>query len=338
LLLNVTGKTMFPSAIDYQPFFNWLKSSDLDTWHKGLPELIEERLDSRRWGDMPGWLQSLEGLPDISTQHCDFSTGVTIGHTADITAEVLDQLQHSLMGLHPWRKGPYQLFGLPIDTEWRSDWKWDRVLPHLQPLSNRLILDVGCGNGYHCWRMLGAGAKRVIGIDPSAKFVFQFNTIKKYAGAELPIDVLPIGIEYMPEKLAAFDTVFSMGILYHRRSPMDHLRELRELLRPGGQLVLETLVIDGPEGQVLVPEGRYAKMPNVWFLPSPDTLTSWMRKQGFVNPRVVDISTTSIDEQRSTGWMTYDSLGDFLDPNDMTKTAEGHPAPLRAVVVAEAPF
>ena len=271
-------------------------------------------------------------------QSCAFDSGVTIGDAKDITSEMRDQLRQSLMGLHPWRKGPFTLFGMPIDTEWRSDWKWERVLPHLQPLKNRLILDVGCGNGYHCWRMLGAGAKRVIGIDPSAKFVFQFNAIKKYAGHELPIDVLPLGIEHMPAKMAAFDTVFSMGILYHRRSPMDHLRELRELLRPGGQLVLETLVIDGPEGQVLVPEGRYGKMPNVWFLPSPGTLVSWLRKQGFVNPRVVDISPTSTEEQRSTDWMTYDSLVDFLDPNDITKTAEGHPAPIRAVVVAEVPF
>jgi len=142
----------------------------------------------------------------------------------------------------------------------------------------------------------------------------------------------------MPSKLAAFDTVFSMGILYHRRSPMEHLRELRELLRPGGQLVLETLVIDGPKGQTLVPEGRYAKMPNVWFLPTPETLVSWLRKQGYINPRIVDISITSVDEQRSTGWMTYDSLSDFLDPNDVSKTAEGHPAPTRVVVIAEVPF
>ncbi len=329
---------MLPSAINYHPFFDWLQNSDLESWHETLPALIEERLNGRRWGDMPGWLAALESLPDISVHHSDFNAGVTIGHTADITSNELDQLQQSLMGLHPWRKGPFELFGMAIDTEWRSDWKWERVLPHLQSLQNRLILDVGCGNGYHCWRMLGAGAKRVIGIDPSAKFVFQFNAIKKYAGHELPIDVLPLGIEHMPAKMAAFDTVFSMGILYHRRSPMDHLRELRELLRPGGQLVLETLVIDGPEGQVLVPEGRYGKMPNVWFLPSPDTLVSWMRKQGFVNPRVVDISATSIQEQRSTEWMTYDSLVDFLDPEDINKTAEGHPAPIRAVVVAEVPF
>jgi tRNA (mo5U34)-methyltransferase len=79
-------------------------------------------------------------------------------------------------------------------------------------------------------------------------------------------------------------------------------------------------------------------MPNVWFLPSPETLVSWMRKQGFVNPRVVDISATSIEEQRSTEWMTYDSLVDFLDPKDINKTAEGHPAPIRAVLVAEVPF
>ncbi|MFQ3263084.1 MAG: tRNA (mo5U34)-methyltransferase [Polaribacter sp.] len=329
---------MLPSAINYHPFFDWLQNSDLESWHETLPALIEERLNGRRWGDMPGWLAALESLPDISVHHSDFNAGVTIGHTADITSKELDQLQQSLMGLHPWRKGPFELFGMAIDTEWRSDWKWERILPHLQSLQNRLILDVGCGNGYHCWRMLGAGASRVIGIDPSAKFIFQFNAIKKYAGAELPIDVLPLGIEHMPTKMAAFDTVFSMGILYHRRSPMDHLRELRELLRPGGQLVLETLVIDGPEGQVLVPEGRYGKMPNVWFLPSPDTLVSWLRKQGFVNPRVVDISPTSIEEQRSTDWMTYDSLADFLDPTDMTKTAEGHPAPIRAVVIAEVPF
>ena len=247
-------------------------------------------------------------------------------------------LQATLMGLHPWRKGPFNLFGMHLNTEWRSDWKWDRVLPHLDSLENRLVLDVGCGNGYHCWRMLGAGAQRVVGIDPSVKFVFQFQAIKNFAGRDLPVDVLPLGIEHMPERLAAFDTVFSMGILYHRHSPMTHLRELKELLRPGGQLVLETLVIEGPEGMVLVPEGRYAKMPNVWFLPSPDTLISWMRKNGFKNPRMVDINTTSIQEQRSTDWMTFESLEDFLDPEDHSKTIEGHPAPVRAVFLAEAPY
>jgi tRNA (mo5U34)-methyltransferase len=328
---------MIPETLDYGPFLSWLEESPLAQWGESLPALLAQQLRRERWGDMPEWEETLRRLPEIDPLTVELKDQVSIGDISLMDKGRRLALQATLMGLHPWRKGPFQLFGMHLNTEWRSDWKWDRVLPHLDSLDNRLVLDVGCGNGYHCWRMLGAGARRVIGIDPSVKFVFQFQAIKHFAGTDLPVDMLPLGIEHMPERLAAFDSVFSMGILYHRRSPMAHLRELKELLRPGGQLVLETLVIEGPEGMVLVPEGRYAKMPNVWFLPSVDTLISWMRKNGLKNPRMVDISTTSIEEQRATDWMTFESLKDFLDPNDHSKTIEGHPAPTRAVFLAEAP-
>jgi tRNA (mo5U34)-methyltransferase len=328
---------MIPETLDYGPFLSWLEESPLAQWGESLPALLAQQLRRERWGDMPEWEETLRRLPEIDPLTVELKDQVSIGDISLMDKGRRLALQATLMGLHPWRKGPFQLFGMHLNTEWRSDWKWDRVLPHLDSLDNRLVLDVGCGNGYHCWRMLGAGARRVIGIDPSVKFVFQFQAIKHFAGTDLPVDMLPLGIEHMPERLAAFDSVFSMGILYHRRSPMAHLRELKELLRPGGQLVLETLVIEGPEGMVLVPEGRYAKMPNVWFLPSVDTLISWMRKSGLKNPRMVDISTTSIEEQRATDWMTFESLKDFLDPNDHSKTIEGHPAPIRAVFLAEAP-
>mgnify|MGYP000314638277 FL=1 len=329
---------MIPETLNYGPFLSWLEESPIADWGETLPELLVQQLRRERWGDMPEWEETLKRLPEIDPLTVELTNQVSIGDASLMDKGRRLALQATLMGLHPWRKGPFNLFGMHLNTEWRSDWKWDRVLPHLDSLENRLVLDVGCGNGYHCWRMLGAGAQRVVGIDPSVKFVFQFQAIKNFAGRDLPVDVLPLGIEHMPERLATFDTVFSMGILYHRHSPMTHLRELKELLRPGGQLVLETLVIEGPEGMVLVPEGRYAKMPNVWFLPSPDTLISWMRKNGFKNPRMVDINTTSIQEQRSTDWMTFESLEDFLDPEDHSKTIEGHPAPVRAVFLAEAPY
>ena len=118
---------------------------------------------------------------------------------------------------------------------------------------------------------------------------------------------------------------------------MDHLQELKDCLRPGGQLLLETLVIEGGPGATLVPEGRYARMGNVWFLPSVDTLLGWMRKLGLVEPRLADVSVTSTDEQRSTPWMRFHSLADFLDPKDPGLTLEGHPAPRRAVITASAP-
>ena len=329
---------MSQSKIEFDHFYDWLQTSDLKFWSDSLPQIITNKLDVRRWGDMPAWEKALSNLPSIAETNYDLKNGVTIGTAEEITPNQQKILKENLMDLHPWRKGPIELFGLNINTEWRSDWKWDRIEPHIQPLDNRLVLDIGCGNGYHCWRMLGSGAKRVIGIDPSAKFIFQFSAIKKYAGLELPVDILPLGIEDMPEKMASFDSVFSMGVLYHRRSPMDHLRELRELLRPGGQLILETLVIEGGNGSSLVPEGRYAKMPNVWFLPSPETLISWLCKQGFVNTKIIDVTATSTQEQRRTDWMTFESLDNFLDSHNKSKTIEGHPAPIRAAVIAEAPF
>lgn len=303
-------------------------------WATQLPAQIEEGLSETRYGDLTQWRDSYLKLPKLRATQVDFSHGVTLD--ADLPTSQRQAIEQTLRELIPWRKGPYEIFGFPINTEWRSDWKWDRVAPHLDNLNGRHILDVGCGNGYHCWRMHGAGARRVIGIDPSPRFVMQFYSLKHFVG-EVPVDVLPIGIEQLPANLGCFDTTFSMGVLYHRRSPMDHLRELRETLRAGGQLVLETLVIEGQMGEVLVPEGRYAKMNNVWFLPAPDTLLSWLRKCGFKNPRMAEMNTTSLDEQRTTDWMLYHSLNEFLDPIDKSKTAEGHPAPIRATFIAEAP-
>jgi tRNA (mo5U34)-methyltransferase len=146
-----------------------------------------------------------------------------------------------------------------------------------------------------------------------------------------------MGIEHLPEKLQAFDTTFSMGILYHRRSPFDHLIALRDSLRPGGQLVLETLVIEGQAGEVLVPEGRYSKMGNVWFIPSTATLEAWLKKAGFKSPKLIDVSQTSRDEQRSTDWMSFHSLAEFLNPDNPNQTIEGYPAPRRATFIAEKP-
>ncbi|NHO65538.1 tRNA 5-methoxyuridine(34)/uridine 5-oxyacetic acid(34) synthase CmoB [Aestuariicella hydrocarbonica] len=322
--------------IDYSALLRTMEGTKLAPWLTLLPEQIEAGLCPNRFGDLPDWLQALERLPEVETDQVNLSTAVELMSSSALPAETTRQIHDALAALIPWRKGPFHIHGTDIDTEWRSDWKWDRVLPHLAPLKNRTILDVGCGNGYHCWRMLGEGARQVIGIDPSPRFVVQFHMLKHFIG-NVPVDLLPVGIEAVPANLQAFDTTFSMGVLYHRRSPMDHLRELKATLRPGGQLVLETLVIDGKLGEVLVPEDRYAKMNNVWFLPSCETLISWLRKCGYKNPRLVDLNKTSTDEQRSTEWMQFHSLPEFLDPEDSNLTAEGHPAPLRAVMVAEAP-
>lgn len=321
--------------INYQPLIESWADSDLSPWAERLPQQLARGLSPKRYGDLPRWLAVLESLPDIPVAGISLDTSRVGAHTdppLDETAR--SHLRETLLGLHPWRKGPLDLFGVHVDTEWRSDWKWDRLADHIAPLDGRRVLDVGCGNGYHCWRMLGAGAAEVIGIDPTPLFVVQFWALQRYL-RQRNAWVLPVGIEAVPDRLRAFDSVFSMGVLYHRRSPMDHLIALRDCLRPGGQLVLETLVIEGGRGEVLVPEGRYSRMGNVWFLPSCDTLLGWLTKVGFSRPRVVSDAVTSTGEQRATEWMTFHSLAQFLDPDDSAKTVEGYPAPRRAVILAE---
>jgi tRNA (mo5U34)-methyltransferase len=184
--------------------------------------------------------------------------------------------------------------------------------------------------------MLGTGARAVIGIDPTLINVMQFQVIKKLCGT-VPIYLLPITLEAIPPKTRLFDSVFSMGVLYHRRSPIDHLFSLKETLRTGGELILETLIIEGKQGESLVPEGRYAKMRNVWFLPSCETLIGWMTRCGFHNIRVINVNQTSIEEQRSTEWMHFFSLEKFLDPVDKNLTCEGLPAPKRVIIIANCP-
>ena len=318
----------------YQSLLDAMQSGHLRPWSKRLPEQLAQAFSPSTHGNIPAWQAELDALPARTTDHIELtSPAVTIGRPDELPHDERQRLRQSLEKLIPWRKGPYSLFGIDIDTEWRSDWKWERVRPHLSPLENRLVLDVGCGSGYHCWRMLGEGARRVIGIDPAMLFVFQFLTLKHFTPT-LPVDVLPLPLEAVPPNLQAFDTVFSMGVLYHRRSPIDHLLQLRDCLRPGGELVLETLVVPGETGYTLMPEGRYARMRNVWFLPTIGTMTQWLKRCRFDAVRCVDDSVTTTDEQRRTAWMPSESLADFLDPEDPSRTIEGYPAPRRAVFVA----
>lgn len=317
----------------FNQFYKEIAESPLSPWLESLPGQIATWQKEQLHGDFNKWVKLLGKLPKTEPSVINTKDKVEFGAADDVSEYTQKQIVGLLKQFMPWRKGPFNVHGIHIDTEWRSDWKWDRVQPHIQSLENRYVLDVGCGSGYHMWRMLGENAKMVVGADPSQLFLMQFQAIKHF-NPDPRIHLLPVGVEQLPEK-NAFDTVFSMGVLYHRKSPLDFLQQLKNQLRPGGELVLETLVVEGDENTVLMAGDRYAQMRNVWFLPSTDALCLWMTRLGFKHVRVVDLAKTTIEEQRATQWMDSQSLVDFLDPNDHTKTIEGYPAPLRAVIVAE---
>lgn len=322
--------------IDFSNFYQLIAKSPLNHWLETLPAQLAKWQTEQSPAQYKQWSNTLTFLPDVEPDHIDLLHSVSAFASEDFPEGYKKSIEAHLRTLMPWRKGPFHLYGVDIDTEWRSDWKWQRLLPHISPLTGRTILDVGCGSGYHLWRMIGAGAHLAVGIDPMLLFLCQFEAVRKLLGNDQRAHLIPLGIEQLPP-LKAFDTVFSMGVLYHRRSPLDHLYQLKDQLVSGGELVLETLVIEGDVHDVLLPQERYAQMSNVYFIPSTAALVNWLTKCGFEDIKVVDVSVTSTDEQRKTDWMITNSLSDFLDPHDQSKTVEGYPAPMRAVFIARKP-
>ncbi len=307
----------------------WADSrADLDWLHPLIDQSIA-RLSGDSHGDLPAWRSALSDLPDVSDFFDGHRPAPILGGRPDHKVE----LEPLLMALHPWRKGPLEIAGCRIDTEWRSDWKWARIAPHID-LHGKTVLDIGSGNGYYGWRMLGSGAKRVVGIDPTLVFVMQWLAAHHCAG-DVSNWVLPLGVDQLPRESRSFDAVFSMGVLYHRKNPIDHLRHLRRLLRPRGELVLETLVLNDPGVEQLNPDGRYARMRNVWSVPSLPLLEQWLEEAGLPGAQLLDVSTTTTAEQRSTAWMHFESLEQCLDPRHPERTIEGYPSPTRAALMVK---
>ena len=276
-------------------------------------------------GHFADWLATIAALPSPTAATIDLQSAAV-----SASGDTPPDLETVLRALQPWRKGPFTLYGVHIDSEWRSDLKFARLLAAGVDFSGKHVLDVGCGNGYYSYRALGAGAKMALGLDPSWHYFAQFLALERLLGTQrcayLPLtldDCAPTG----------FDLTLSMGVLYHRREPLQHLAQLRDTLRDGGRLVLETLIVEGDAQTVLMPLDRYAGMRNVWFLPSVAALHRWLARLGFtVEHTGVPVATTSA-EQRATRWIDRHSLADFMKA-DFSATIEGLPPPRRVIIVA----
>ena len=282
-------------------------------------------------GNIPKWTIALDALKSMAKGEIELNEPYISINQNSLDSEILVSTFKKLL---PWRKGPFMFNNLKLESEWQGDLKWKRLQKHSTPLKNRRVLDVGAGNGYFTLRMAMEGAKKALGIEPFLLFNYQYAAIKSLIGNEINAMLLPIRLEEMP-KSAIFDSVFSMGVLYHQRNHMEHLLQLKDIMAPGAELILETLVVEGLKGYMLIPEGRYAQMRNIHCLPSVETLKSWLADANFNNIKVVDISKTSPKEQRRTEWIGDNaaSLEDFLDPSDSSLTKEGHPAPTRVIII-----
>ncbi len=241
------------------------------------------------------------------------------------------QIRQAALLMKPWRKGPFRINDLLIDAEWQSYIKYNFLEPYFA-LKNKIVGDIGCNNGYYLFRMQEHLPKKLIGFDPSAIYFSQFQFIDHFIKSDIVYELL--GVEHVAFYEHKFDVLFCLGVLYHRSDPVMTLKSLCKGLNSGGELILDTFMIEGEDDICLTPKERYSKIPNIYFIPTVPALINWCYRAGFEKVEVLGNMITDMNEQRKTEWIDTQSLEDFLDPNNTTKTVEGYPAPKRVYIKA----
>ena len=295
-----------------------------------LDTIRQERRKWLTWKNIAPLQEALKALPvyeNVEVRLGD-AVEVQIAHMRTEDAATIEQTARMML---PWRKGPFVINDLFIDSEWQSQIKYNLLEPHFN-LKDKVVGDIGCNNGYYLFRMLSHKPKKLIGFDPSAIYYSQFQFIDHFVDSGIVYEML--GVEHVEFYEHKFDTLFCLGVLYHRSDPVGMLKSLYKGLNKGGELILDTFMIDGEDEVCLTPKERYSKIPNIYFIPTVNALKNWCHRAGFADVEVLEIKKTDLNEQRKTEWIATQSLEDFLDPNDPNKTVEGYPAPKRVYIKA----
>lgn len=298
-----------------------------------LEILQNKKQECRTWKNVEPWYLQLQEACKIekSDLEIDYGDWFSVGKKEDLTNDEYEVIVETAKKLIPWRKGPFKIFGLEIDSEWQSNIKYNLIRPYFN-LKDKVVADIGCNNGYYMFRMLEDKPKRLIGFDPSPLTLHQFEFINHFVKSDIVYEML--GVEHLEFYNHKFDFIFMLGVLYHRPDPVGTLKSLARGLNSKGEILIDTFMIDGEDEICLTPNKRYSKIPNIYFIPTIPALKNWLERAGFENIEVLATTVTTSEEQRKTEWSFDQSLEDFLDENDKTKTVEGYPAPKRVYVKA----
>ena len=292
--------------------------------------LREERKKWLTWKNIVPYQEAIQHLPTFDEVTIELGDKVEV-QIPNLSPKQADQIKETALLMKPWRKGPFGINTLFIDSEWQSHIKYNLLEPHFN-LKDKVVGDIGCNNGYYLFRMLTHKPKKLIGFDPSAIYYSQFQFINHFIKSDITYELL--GVEHVEFYEHKFDTLFCLGVLYHRSDPVAMLKSLFKGLNKGGELILDTFMIDGEDEICLTPKDRYSKIPNIYFVPTVPALINWCHRAGFESVEILETMVTEHNEQRKTDWIDTQSLEDFLDPEDKSKTVEGYPAPKRVYIKA----
>ena len=126
-----------------------------------------------------------------------------------------------------YAKMPRSQLGLAGAGEW---WQLKPLFPEL---SEKRVLDLGCGYGWHCKYVKEQGAASVVGIDQSEKMIAE--ALKRNTSDGINYHVCSLeGYTYPAE---TYDLVISNLVLHYIEDLDDIYRKVYQTLKPGGVFV-----------------------------------------------------------------------------------------------------
>lgn len=124
--------------------------------------------------------------------------------------------------------------------------KQRQVLALLDQLDLRgaRVVDLGCANGLFALAAERRGAAEVLAVDHTRHNIDSLNEIiLPHLGSRIRA-VHENVMNFTPDRYGQFDVVIFAGVLYHLRYPFFALRIVRDLVKEGGRLILETGIME----------------------------------------------------------------------------------------------
>ena len=119
-----------------------------------LDKIREERMKAFTFKNIAPLKEMLDNLPQFEIKNIEFGNSIKI--EGEFDNKLIYETAKKLM---PWRKGPFQIGDIFIDSEWQSFIKYNLLESHFN-LENKIVADVGCNNGYYMFRMLSQNPKK----------------------------------------------------------------------------------------------------------------------------------------------------------------------------------
>jgi SAM-dependent methyltransferase len=182
-----------------------------------------------------------------------------------------------------------------------------------------VILDVGCGNGSFLSQMRREFGCTVHGVDISAAAV-------EVANKQFGLDLFCGQITDSPYSPDTFDMISAWSCIEHVPDPMEVVRKVWSLCKPGGWFILKTPNSAGITALLFRDKWYHLDCPRHLFLFNPKTISMLLERCGFVSIRV-DF------EASSKGWMSslqYVVYGDNWRPENRNRIR--HSKIIKAIV------